>query len=52
MVLSEIWGIVLYADDPLIFTECKTCKKCYERIKKDTDNINNIEDKEIEIKWE
>ena len=32
--------IVLYAYDTLLFTECTTCEECYERIKKDIDNIN------------
>ena len=36
----EKYEIVLYADDTLIFTECKTCEECYVRIGKDMDNIN------------
>ena len=26
--------------DSFVFTECTTCKECYERIEKDMDNIN------------
>ena len=32
--------IVLYANDTLLFTDCTTCEKCYEKIEKDMDNIN------------
>ena len=32
--------LVLHADEALIFTECTTCEECYEKIEKDTDNID------------
>ena len=31
--------IVLYADDPFIFTQGTMCEECYESIEKDMDNI-------------
>ena len=38
--VMEKCEIVLYSDVTLIFTECKTCEECYDRIGKDMDNIN------------